>query len=168
MKINYFPWMFAYLVIAQTSRVNAQCDIESKLYADGTMYYFTSPLIFYNEGGKKLQGNVITDNENYFITITPRPFPPREEGMKLKSDAHMTLSNHKEYTLKFYDVNYAPNDTLFKIMFKIEKNKLEDFLKYDAEQIIINMGKEGKHTYAIRINKGAIKDQLACLQNRNH
>ena len=144
----------------------AQCDIQSKLYADGTMYYYTSPLTFYKEGDKILQGSVITDNENYFITIAPHPFPPRHEGMKLKHNLRMMLTNHKEYTLKFYDASYAAGDTLFRITFKIEKHSLDDFLKYDAEQVVVNMGKDGERRYQVHANKGAIKDQLACLKNR--
>jgi len=78
----------------------------------------------------------------------------------------LTLSNHQSYQLEFYDVSY---DSLLKLFYKINKDKIEDMLKYDAEEIVINMGKEeGERIYKFQLHKGAIREELNCLLNRNH
>jgi len=158
--------MIIFGMLCTTNHLIAQCDIQNKIYADGTMYYYVTPVVFYQSGEKKLQGSVVTDNENYFIILAPQPFPEKSKAMKLKDKIQLTLSNHQSYQLEFYDVSY---DSLLKLFYKINKDKIEDMLKYDAEEIVINMGKEeGERIYKFQLHKGAIREELNCLLNRNH
>lgn len=166
MRRIYFLCLIIFSLLGTANHLSAQCDIQNKIYADGTMYHFVSPVVFYQNGDKKLQGSVVTDNENYFIVLAPEPFPERSKAVKLKDKSYLTLSNHQKYELEFYDVSY---DTLLKLFYKINKDKVEDMLKYDAEQIAINMGtEEGERIYTFNLHKGIIREELICLRNRIH
>jgi|SRR5882724_302754 len=169
MTVKIFPVLyFSFFILgAQMPGANAQCTIQSKLYADGTMYYFIEPLLFYETQEKKLEGGVFTDNENYFIMLYPSPFPQKSEGLKLKSDIRLTLANQKTYTLRYYDSQYA-GDTVLKMVYLVDKKDIEDLGKHDVDQIVMNMGKEGDRTYVFRLHKAAIHEQLTCLRNRAH
>jgi hypothetical protein len=151
----------------QMPELKAQCNIQSKLYADGTMYYFIEPLVFYQTNEQKLQGGVGTDKENYFIMLYPYPFPPRPDGLKLKTDASITLSNQKTYTLSYYDAQYSPQDSVLKMLYMIDKKNIDDLSQFDVDHIIINMGKEGERIYNFRLHKAAIHEQLKCLSGGN-
>jgi hypothetical protein len=168
--VKKFPVLFIIISIlaAQMPEAKAQCDIKSKLYADGTMYYFIEPLPFYKTDEKKLEGGVVTDNENYFITLYPSPVPQKTEGLKLKSDIQLTLVNQQTYKLRYYDSQYDAGDTVLKMVFKIDKKDIDDLGKFDVDKIVMNMGKEGERTYNFRLHKAAIHEQLTCLRNRSH
>ena len=153
-------------LVAGLSRTYAQCDIQNKIYADGTMYHFVTPVTFYFDSNKKLEAGIITDNENYFIALAPRPFPPRSESKKLKKDILLTLSNRKEYTLRFYDIEYAPGDTSMKLTYRFDNKDIPDMMKLDAVKIVIDLGKGGDKTYMIRHRKALLREQLTCLYNR--
>ena len=165
MKAFSFFCAIVFFVAIQTAK--AQCNIQSKLYADGTMYYFIEPLLFYQTNEQKLQGGVVTDKENYFIMLYPYPFPQRPDGLKLKTDVSITLSNQKTYTLSYYDAQYSPKDSVLKILYLIDKKNIADLSQFDVENIVMNMGKEGERTYNIRLHKAAIHEQLKCLGNKN-
>src|SRR5580765_2890539 len=166
MKGFSFLCVTMFILAIQTPELNAQCNIQSKLYADGTMYYFIEPFVFYQTNEQKLQGGVVTDKENYFIMLYPYPFPPRPDGLELKTNASITLSNQKTYTLSYYDSQYSPQDSVLKILFMIDKKNINDLSQFDVDHIVMNMGKEGERTYSFRLHKDAIHEQLKCLSSR--
>ena len=74
------------LLLGLPAPLFSQCEIKNRLIADGSMQYFIEPVNFYWTKNKSLQGNIITDMENYFIGLEPTPFPEKPLGNKLKKD----------------------------------------------------------------------------------
>ncbi len=144
----------------------AQCDISNRLSPDGTMYYTMEPKVFYFTKTKELKGGIITDKENYFITLQPIPFPEKPEGRKLKGDLILTLSNNKTYPLRHFDTQYMDHDSTMQLLYLIDMKDVDDLLNFEAAEVKIDMkGTEGIRTYAFKLHKKAIQEQLACFLN---
>ncbi|MEI8075039.1 MAG: hypothetical protein WCH78_09840, partial [Bacteroidota bacterium] len=74
------------------SSTDAQCKIEQNKFPDGTMYLETEPSLMYQTSKKKLVEKLSTDKENYFVAISPTPFPLKPAGKKVKKDLIVFLS----------------------------------------------------------------------------
>ena len=165
--MRYLLFTFLLLSLMSSSSALAQCEISNRVTPDGSMYYFVKPLQFYSTADRQLKGGVVTDNENYFILLSPLPFPPKPDGSNLKSDIQMKLANHQVYTLKHFDSRYAQSDTLFEMIYLIDKKYLDDFQHNDVDEVTMNMGKaEPARVYEFKLHKAAIREQLSCLKNR--
>jgi hypothetical protein len=110
-----------------------------------------------------LKGVAITDEQNYFLALKPRPFPEKPIGTRLKEDLKITLSNNEEYSLKHFDNRYLDYDTSLLFLYVIPEKLLPDFRKYEVENVKMMMGDEGERVYTFKLHKTAIKDQLNCL-----
>src|SRR5690349_6422736 len=101
--------------------LNAQdsCDIQQRMSPDGTKYYSIAAERFFWSSEKQLRGGVITDGENYFLSLRPWPFPAKPAGAKLKDDLRVVLSNRQEYVLDQYDNRYREADTVFSMTYLI-------------------------------------------------
>jgi hypothetical protein len=142
----------------------SQCEIQNRLFPDGTMMYYMDPVVFYWTKTKELKGNVVTDKENYFVGLQPVPFPEKPQGNKLKNDLELKLSNNKIYRLRHYDTQYIKNDTLMQLLYLIDKKDLNDLLNFEATEVKIDMeGVEGIRTYVFKLHKRALQEQLACF-----
>lgn len=153
-----------YFILCFQLNPKAQCDIRNMIGNDGTMYYYLDTVTFYRSAEKQLLGTLVTDKESYFISLLPNPFPPRKIAEKLKQSLEVRLSNEKIYKLDHFYSNYNKTDSVFQIMFMIGKKDIEDFRKFDLEEMKIYMGEsEGIRTYFISLHKKAISDNLACF-----
>jgi hypothetical protein len=142
-----------------------QCEIKNLVGVDGSMYYYVNPLIFYQTSTRELKGGVITDKENYFISLQPRPFPPKPAGMKLKGDLQVHLSNQKTYSLKNYDSRYTQADSVFELVYLIDKKMNDDLLQNEVESVTLQLAKnEAAQVYTFKRFKKAISEQLKCLE----
>src|SRR4030095_15857531 len=127
------------------------------------LYYYVDYVPFYWTSKKSLKGGAITDEQNYFLALKPRPFPEKPLGTKLKDDLKVTLSNNQEYSLKHFDNRYLDYDTSLLFLYVIPEKLLTDFRKYEVLKVKIMMGDEGERVYTFKLHKSAIKDQLDCL-----
>jgi hypothetical protein len=142
----------------------SQCEILNLVSPDGSMLYYMKPVFFYRTSVKELKGNVVTDKENYFLGLQPRPFPGKSDVKKMKEDLAIKLSNGKEYNLSHYDTRYLKHDSIMEMLYLIDTKHLDDLLKFEVVQVKIDMkGTEGLRTYLIKLHKGAIRDQLNCF-----
>ena len=141
-----------------------QCEILNRILPDGSMLYFMQPVNFYWTKAKDLKGCVVTDKENYFLGLQPRPFPDKDSGKKLKGDLELTLSNGKIYKLSHYDTRYMENDTIMELLYLIDKKDLNDILQFEAISVTFDLlDKEGKRTYVFKLHKKALQEQLSCF-----
>lgn len=151
-----------YLMSSQASF--SQCEISSRVSPDGAMLYSMEDVNFYWTPEKSLRGNVVTDKEHYFLALYPIPFPAKPLGNKLKEDLTLILSNDSIYILDHYDTRYIEKDTVIEFLFLIDKDEVSDLLKYEAKEVIIDMGKEEEvRKYVFKLHKAAIKEQLECF-----
>ena len=142
----------------------AQCEIQSRVYPDGSLLYSMEPVKFYWTEAKELYGNVVTDKENYFLALRPVPVPEKSIGKKLKDNIELTLSNEQVIVLSHYDTQYMQNDSIMEMMYLLDKKDLEAAHRYEANSVKINMGEdEGHRTYHFKLHKSAFQDQLECF-----
>ena len=154
--------MIVLLTIAATP-VFAQCEVMSRIGADEVLYYHLGYVPFYLTSSKTLYGGAITDEQNYFLALKPRPFPAKPLGNKLKDDLKVTLSNNEEYSLKHFDNRYLDYDTSLLFLYVLPEKLLSDFRTYEVVSMKMMMGDEGERVYTFKQHKSAIKDQLNCL-----
>jgi len=164
MKWNYKYVILPLLLLALQSFAQDTCEIQQRINPDGSKYYSSRARRFFWTEEKQLRGSVVTDGENYFLSLRPKPFPKRPAGSKLKDNLRLVLSNQQEYVLEQYDTRYLDEDTILLMSFLIGKKQLEDFLKYDIEQVAIVMTKgETPTIYDFKLHKSAVREQLACF-----
>jgi len=164
MKIQFVRLFVLLVFISVTLSVRSQCEVLNRLSPDGTMLYYMEPVNFYWTKSKDLKGNLVTDKENYFLSLQPRPFPEKAQGKKLKGDLELKLANGKFYQLKHFDTHYVENDTVMEMFFLIDKRDLNDLLNFQALQVKMDMkGSEGVRTYVFKLHKGALQEQLSCF-----
>jgi hypothetical protein len=159
--MKYFLFL-GFLTLSIAS--NAQCEILNRVYPDGTMVHYIKSVNFYWTSASSLKGGISTDKENYFLELQPIPFPPKSAGVKLNKDLEIKLSDGKTYLLTHYDTRYIQSDTVMKLLYLIEKKDIDLLLKNEVDEAKINMmGTEGIRTYAFKLHRSAIKEQLSCL-----
>jgi hypothetical protein len=164
MKAILLKLVFAAGSLLASLSAYTQCEILYRIYPDGSMQYYIEPVNFYWTQSKDLKGGVETDMENYYLALQPSPFPNKPLGHKLKDDLELTLSNDSIYHLKHFDTRYMDHDTVMQMLFLIDKKDLQDYLKYEAISVKINMGDtEGIRTYVFKLHKSAIQEQLSCF-----
>jgi len=147
-----------------TTSVSSQCEIEHRIYPDGSMLYYIEPVNFYWTQSKDLKGGVVTDKENYYLALQPSPFPEKPGGNKLKDDLELKLSNDSIYSLEHFDTRYMEHDTVMQLLYFIDPKHVEDLLNFEAISVKINMGgTEGLRTYVFKLHKSAIQEQLTCF-----
>lgn len=168
MKTHLISGFFLFTLVTIAFQAFSQCDIKNRIFPDGTMLYYMDPVNFYWTKAKSLQGNIVTDKENYFVELLPIPFPAKDDGIKFKDDLVMKLANNKEYNLSFYDARYMENDTALQLMYLIDKKEIEDFQNNEVIDVKIDMqGTEGVRTYVFKLHKAALKEQLDCFLLKN-
>ncbi|RYF22463.1 MAG: hypothetical protein EOO42_08790, partial [Flavobacteriales bacterium] len=119
---------------------------------------------FYTTKSKSLKIGIVTDKENYFIALQPSPFPPKEDGKKIKDDLVIELSDANKYKLQHFDTRYIKHDSVMQVLYLIDKNDLKAFSSFEAVAADINMqGTEFIRNYAFKLHKKAIVEQLNCF-----
>jgi hypothetical protein len=147
-----------------SSGVFSQCEIKNEIYPDGSMMYYIEPVNFYWTETKDLKGGIVTDKENYFLALQPKPYPEKSVGKKLKSDLILNLSDGNEYQFKHYDTRYLEGDSIMEILYFIDNDEIDALKKLEVEQAKIDMmGEEGIRTYTFKLHKSALKEQLDCF-----
>jgi len=142
----------------------AQCEINHRIYPDGSMYYFIEPVNFYWTETKDLKGGIMTDKENFFLALQPNPYPEKEVGRKLKSDLILKLSDEKEYQFEHFDTRYLEGDSIMEMLYLISKDQLKPLQEYEVIQAKLDMKREeGERTYNFKLHKAALKEQLDCF-----
>jgi hypothetical protein len=141
----------------------AQCDIIQRVSPDGSMLYYMEPVQFYWTKAKELKGNVVTDKENYFLSLQPRPFPDKAQSKKIKNDLELKLADGKTYRLSHFDTHYTDNDSIMEVLFLIEEKDVQALTDFPAEEVNITMGgEEGVRKYVFKLHKQALQEQLRC------
>lgn len=155
------------LVFTSFSAAQDSCKIKTRIGADGTLYYYIKPVTFYYTSKKKLDGGIITDKENYFLTLEPYPFIAKKSSEKLTDSLGITLSNNQRYRLENYTVLLLrKEDTLLRMSYLIPKKILNDFKNYDVLSVRINMkDTAGVREYNFKLHKSALRQHLACFEN---
>ena len=126
--------------------------------------YYIEPVNFYWTQSKSLKGGIVTDNENFYLGLQPSPFPDRATVKKMKADIELKLSNDSVYVFKHFDTRYLQHDSVVQLLYLLDKQDLEELLKYEAVSAGINMqGSEGIRTYVFKLHKNAIQEQLSCF-----
>lgn len=141
-----------------------QCDILSRVYPDGSLLFSMEPVKFFWTDAKELYGNVVTDKENYFLSLRPVPFPAKSEGRKLKDNLELTLANEKFIELSHYDTQYMKGDSIMEILYLLDKKDIDSAHDNEAKSVRIYMGaEEGYRTYVFKLHKTAFQNQLECF-----
>ncbi len=149
-------------LLVSAKSVSAQCEIKNKVGADGTLYHYIEPVNFYFTQSKRLSGGIVTDEEYYYLMLEPYPFPEKPKGKKLKDSLEVILSNGYVYKLPFYFSNYR--DTVFEMLYAIQKADLDSFVNNEVKQVKMDMGdEEGVRTYVFKLHKTALQSQLECF-----
>jgi hypothetical protein len=166
MKLKFSGCFLLLIALLSSSVAWSQCKILNKVSPDGSMHYYMEPENFYWTKSKSLSGCIVTDKENYFLELHPIPFPEKPAGNKLKDDLHLKLSDGKTYKLKHFDTRYTENDSVMEMLYLISKQDLDAVLKNEVIEAKMNMkGDEAIRTYAFKLHKAALKEQLACFLN---
>lgn len=144
--------------------LSAQCEIQNRVEADGSMVYFIKATTFYTTKSKSLKIGTLTDKENYFIALQPSPFPAKGSGEKIKEDLILELADSNKYKLKHYDTRYTNHDSIMQVLYLVDKDDLKSLSKFEAVSADINMqGTEFVRNYAFKLHKDAIVKQLNCF-----
>jgi hypothetical protein len=160
-KISFTVLVFLVLI---SSKVIAQCDVKNRMLADGTMVYYFDPAVFYSTKSKSLKINIVTDQEHYFVSLQPTPFPSKKVGKKIKDDLLIHLVDNKVYKLAHYDTQYRHNDSIMQVLYLIDDKDIESFSKFEATVAEIRMeGTEFVRDYTFKLHKDAIMKQLSCF-----
>ncbi len=140
------------------------CDIKQRIEANGALLYYMDPVCFYWTTNKSLYGAIITDKDQYFLTLLPHPFPRKEEKKAVsKDDISILLSNNHSLTFSFYD-SYYLNDSTFIMMYLIDKKHMDELRKNDVKKISIQVSKEESiRSYQLKLHKAAFRNQLNCF-----
>jgi hypothetical protein len=163
-KISFLVSIF---LLFTGPEIVAQCEIKSKLLADGTIMHYFDPMVFYSAKSKSLKINILTDKEHYFIALQPMPFPSKKEGKKINDDLIIHLADQKLYKLSHYDTQYMHNDSIMQVLYLIDAKDVEAFSKFEALVAEINMkGTEFVRNYNFKLHKNAIIEQLNCFLKR--
>ena len=150
--------------LSYSAAVFPQCEIKNRIYPDGSMLYYIEPVNFYWTEAKDLKGGIVTDKENFFLALQPNPYPDKSAGKKLKSDLVLKLSDGNEYQFEHYDTRYLEDDSIMEMLFLIHKDQMEPLQNFEVIQAKIDMmGDEGIRTYAFKLHKAALKEQLDCF-----
>ncbi len=143
---------------------SAQCEIQNRIYPDGSMLYYIEPVNFYWTEAKSLKGGIVTDKESFFLALQPFPFPEKDQVKKLKTDLVLTLADGKTYWFEHYDTRYMENDTVIEMLYLIKKEDIDPLTAFEIIDARIDMaGDEGVRTYAFKLHKSALKEQLECF-----
>ena len=156
-------FLFVVLLAVATLPAFSQCEVKNRLGADEVMYYYVDYVPFYWTSKKSLNGGAITDEQNYFLALKPKPYPEKPAGTKLKDDLTVTLSNDSTYLLKHFDTRYVDRDTTLLFLYIIPEKLLPTFKTYEVDQVKMMMGDEGERVYRFKLHKSAVKEQLDCL-----
>ena len=165
-----FPifYVFVLLSFCGLSKSYSQCELLNEVQADGSMMYYFEPATFYYTKSKSLKINLLTDDENFYIVLQPTPFPEKSIGKKINDDLKIQLSNKEWYVLKHYDTQYLKSNTIFQVVYLINKRDLDAFTNYEAETASISMkGTRFVHNYAFKLHKRAIMEQIACYHEKH-
>ena len=157
---KFFPII---LFILPTNFAFSQCEVKNRIGVDEVMYYYVEDVPFYWTSAKELKGGAITDEQNYFLGLKPKPYPEKPAGTKLKDDLKVTLTNNQEYVLKHFDTRYVDRDTSLLFLYVIPEKLLPDFRNFEVVKVKMMMGDEGERVYTFKLHKEAVKDQLDCL-----
>jgi hypothetical protein len=158
--------IFLVFLFCSITSVFAQCKISQEKFPDGTMYQQTEISLMYQTAKKKIIERLSTDEENYFISISPSPFLPKPAGEKQKTDLLVFLSNGKSHKLSHFDSRYINKDSSFIMLFLFDKKDIADFQKYDIKKIVLNDGTAGDATYTLVLHPDAVKKQFACFKKK--
>jgi len=156
-------FFFTAVLLLSKTFAFSQCEVKNRIGVDEVMYYYVEDVRFYWTSKKELRGGAITDEQNYFLALKPKPFPEKPAGTKLKDNVKVTLSNDSAYVLKHFDTRYVDRDTSLMFMYIIPEKLLTDFRKYEVLKVQMMMGDEGERVYTFKLHKEAVKDQLDCL-----
>jgi len=65
-----------------------------------------------------------------------------------------------------FDSRYLKNDTIFELLYLIDKSQMDDILNSDVSGVKIDMkGTEGIRSYQFKLHQSALREQLECLRN---
>jgi hypothetical protein len=94
-------------------------------------------------------------------------FPPEKpDGKKLKKNLMITLSDGKTYELEHFDTRYVEKDTVMEMLYLINKKDIDNLMNFEVTEADIDMmGNEGIRSYVFKLQKTALKEQLACFFN---
>lgn len=137
------------------------CDIKNIVHADGTMYYYLAMDTFYFTKSRQLMGGMVTDKENYFLTLKPEPAPVKIQKLKDYKSLSVQLANDTTYQLDFFDARFI-KDSVYVVMYMFDFKKHQAFLTNAVESVTITTP-QGTERFKFRLHKQAIMHHLNCL-----
>ena len=162
MQKKFFLLAVSFLFLsAQGVAQDTGCDIKSIVQADETMYYYVAMDTFYFNQTKQLMGGMITDKENYFLTLEPKPSPVKVKKLKDYKPLLVRLANDSTYQLEFFDARFV-QDSVYVVMYMFNPKKDKAFLHYGVESVTMKTPFQTE-TYNFKFHKDAIIHHLKCL-----
>lgn len=157
--------LFSVFCFCCAGKVFAQCEIQSRLRPDGTMYYHAPLTLLYQTSDIELHGNLVTDKEHYFLRLTPKePQPVKQKKNIAKKDLQVKLQNDSLYTLKYFDSWTGRKDSLISVLYMFNKDQLNSFLNNNIQSLQIIVG-DTERSLIFKLHPDIIKEQFACFKS---
>ncbi len=138
------------------------CKITKYISPDGSLYFVVPHDTIYYTKESRLKAGLITDKENYFLSLVPFPRPGSIGHRKEYADLNVTLANKAELKMKFFDVRFT-KDSTYTISYLIDKKLLDTLTHNEIESIYLKSPFKDKQ-YRLILHRDLIREHLACLQ----
>lgn len=165
MNQSVFKILLLFIVSMSPLFLRAQdndCVVKNLVHADGTMYYYIEPDTLYFTNAKQLKGGIITDKENYFITLYPFPVPTAVGSLKKYEPLELTLKNKQIESLEFYDARFM-NDSTFVLWYLLDVKKNKLLFENEVEQVKIT-SPDSTLVYKLKLHKDGFLRHFNCLK----
>jgi hypothetical protein len=138
------------------------CSIKKYISPDGSLYYFVPYDTIYYTRENRLMAAIITDKENYFLSLVPYPKPADLGKKKDYQDLKLTLSNATEISVKFFDTRF-PNDSTWAVTYLLDKKMIDTLKNNQIESLYFKTPFQDKQ-FHLKFHRDLVREHLACLK----
>ena len=142
--------------------VNAQCNVKSKVSADGVVLSYTARELLYEFKGTNIYSTIKYDGIDYYFRLQLEPSLP---DFIQKENILINFVNDKTIELKFFDGRLNEQDSSLSIEYLIVKEQLELLSQVNIRSIKMNF-KSGENIFTLISKPSLIKEQLICITKK--
>ena len=160
--LHYILTLILLSGICAHAHAQKTCTIKKYISADGSLYYVVPHDTIYYTKESRLMAAVITDKENFFLSIITYPKPDAIGKKKEFKDLTLTLANKAELSLPFFDARFV-NDSTSTVTFLIDK-KIIDTLKHNQIEKMHLKAPFVDKDFGLILHRDLVAEHLACLK----